>query len=78
MCLLYQWRVGDQCRAKFSEDNLIYEAEILSLDEETGTCYVRYTDYGNEEEHDIKDLLLAHGSSQKKKSKQEDPEVFRD
>lgn len=38
----------------------MYEAEVISVDDSAGTCYVRYVDYGNEEEHSIKDLLRVH------------------
>ena len=43
----------------FSEDGLKYEAEILSIDHEAGTCFVRYVSYGNEEEQELKDLLKS-------------------
>ena len=33
-----QWHVGDNCRAAFTEDGLIYSASIISIDEESGTC----------------------------------------
>ena len=51
--------MGDHCRATFSEDGLKYEAEILSIDHEAGTCFVRYVSYGNEEEQELKDLLKS-------------------
>ncbi|XP_033750505.1 survival motor neuron protein 1-like [Pecten maximus] len=62
-----KWSPGDQCRAVFSEDGLIYDAEILSVDEETSTCFVRYKGYGNEEEHNLSDLLLSTGRQRKQK-----------
>jgi survival motor neuron protein len=60
-----QWKVGDRCRARFTEDQCLYEAEILSVDESAGTCYVRYADYGNEEEQMIKDLVRVQTNKHK-------------
>ena len=41
--LMFQiWLVGSRCRAVFSEDDLIYDAVIESLDRDAGTCWVRY------------------------------------
>ena len=44
---------------KIYEDVLKYEAEILSIDREAGTCFVRYVSYGNEDEQELKDLLKS-------------------
>nr|XP_057927736.1 survival motor neuron protein 1 isoform X2 [Doryrhamphus excisus] len=52
-----QWQVGDSCCAYWSEDGQLYSATITSLDENKGTCVVVYTDYGNEEEQNLEDLL---------------------
>lgn len=35
----------------------MYAATISSVDQEKGTCVVIYTEYGNEEEQKISDLL---------------------
>ncbi|XP_064620600.1 survival motor neuron protein 1-like isoform X2 [Lineus longissimus] len=51
-----KWKVGMQCRAVFSEDGLVYDASILSINEDDGTCLVSYDSYGNEEEHNLSDL----------------------
>ncbi|XP_062602897.1 survival motor neuron protein 1-like [Saccostrea cucullata] len=56
-----QWKPGDQCRAIFSEDGLVYDAEILSVDQSAGTCIVRYRGYGNEEEQILDKLRSAPG-----------------
>ena len=58
----------------FSEDGLKYEAEILSIDHEAGTCFVRYVSYGNEEEQELKDLLKSAPKS-KIVQKESDAEV---
>ena len=52
-----KWQVGDPCAAIFTEDELIYNAVIISIDEETNTCVVKYDGYGNEEEQCLADLL---------------------
>lgn len=52
-----QWQVGDSCCAYWSEDGQLYAATISSIDQERGTCVVVYTDYGNEEEQNLEDLL---------------------
>jgi hypothetical protein len=59
------WAVGDLCRAVFTEDSEVYEARILSLDSENGTCIVRYLGYGNEEEQSLEDLIPTQVTSRK-------------
>lgn len=55
--MLWQWQVGDSCRACWSEDGLIYPATIASIHEERNTCVVVFKGYGNEEEQNLGDLL---------------------
>ncbi|XP_002733221.2 survival motor neuron protein-like [Saccoglossus kowalevskii] len=52
-----KWHVGDRCRAVYSEDGIIYDAVIKSIDRDNNRCWILYTGYGNEEEIDINDLL---------------------
>ncbi|XP_041760459.1 survival motor neuron protein 1 isoform X1 [Coregonus clupeaformis] len=52
-----EWRVGEPCCAYWSEDGKLYAATISSIDEKRGTCIVLFTDYGNEEEQNLRDLL---------------------
>lgn len=52
-----EWKIGDTCCAPWTEDGNWYPAEITSVDHEAGTCIVVYTEYGNEEEHFLKDIL---------------------
>ncbi|XP_013422056.1 survival motor neuron protein 1-like [Lingula anatina] len=63
-----QWKVGDQCRAVFTEDDTIYDAVIVSLSEEVGTCVVRYLDYNNEETQKLADLLAPNRRHQRRES----------
>ncbi|XP_068461033.1 survival motor neuron protein 1 [Clinocottus analis] len=53
-----EWQVGDSCSAYWSEDGQLYAATISFIDEKRGTCVVVYTEYGNEEEQNLEDLLL--------------------
>ncbi|XP_030075020.1 survival of motor neuron protein isoform X2 [Microcaecilia unicolor] len=59
-----KWKVGDDCRAVWSEDGLVYPARIHSLDEEEGSCLLVYEGYGNEEEHSLTDLLPPSPSAE--------------
>ncbi|KAK9522602.1 hypothetical protein VZT92_019054 [Zoarces viviparus] len=52
-----EWQVGDSCSAYWSEDGQLYAATISFIDEKRGTCVVVYTEYGNEEEQNLEDLL---------------------
>ncbi|XP_068693287.1 survival motor neuron protein-like isoform X2 [Montipora foliosa] len=52
-----QWHIGDGCRAVYSEDDLIYDAVIISIDSKSNTCTVKFCGYGNTEEQNLNDLL---------------------
>ena len=56
------WKLGDACQAQFSEDGYYYEACISSVDYSRGKCVVKYAHYGNEEEHNLRDLLSINAS----------------
>ncbi|NXG19320.1 SMN protein, partial [Grallaria varia] len=51
-----QWKVGDSCRAVWSEDGNLYLATIVSINQKRGTCIVTYTGYGNQEKQNLSDL----------------------
>ena len=53
----WQWSVGDKCLAVYSEDGLIYDAEVMEICSDM--CVVRYFDYGNEEQQYLTDLMPA-------------------
>ena len=55
--LIFQWHVGDSCRAVYSEDELIYDAVIVSIDASASICVVKFCGYGNTEEQNVSDLL---------------------
>ncbi|KRZ58339.1 Survival motor neuron protein [Trichinella nativa] len=48
-CPNADWKVGDRCLAKYSEDGAFYLAEILKLFPEKKSCQVMYEEYGNVE-----------------------------
>ncbi|CAH3143428.1 unnamed protein product [Porites evermanni] len=64
-----QWHVGDSCRAVFSEDELIYDAVIISIDANSKTCVVKFCGYGNTEEQYLDDLLLPISKKNRKPPK---------
>ncbi|OAD55177.1 Survival motor neuron protein [Eufriesea mexicana] len=56
-----KWIVGSPCRAVYSEDGEIYEAIILKIYENTGTCIIKFVGYGNTEKVELKSLLESEG-----------------
>ncbi|KAI4464865.1 survival of motor neuron-related-splicing factor 30-related [Holotrichia oblita] len=52
------WKVGDQCMAKYWEDNKFYRATVTALTNRT--CVVQFNDYGNFEEVLQIDCLPLH------------------
>ncbi|XP_022086948.1 kelch-like protein 9 [Acanthaster planci] len=55
----HTWKVGDRCRAIYTEDEYTYDAVIKLIDHDRGTCWVTFVGYGNEEEKDLDDLMSA-------------------
>jgi len=53
-----RWKSGDRCQAAWTEDGVIYDAEILWISSNK-RARVRYIPYGNEEEHPLSSLLPA-------------------
>jgi survival motor neuron protein len=70
MC--FQWKIGDSCRAVYSEDGVVYDAVIESIDSAAGTCVVRYIGYDNVEEQNLHDLHPAT-RKQRRLSRQQAP-----
>ncbi|KAF7200046.1 survival motor neuron protein 1 [Nothobranchius furzeri] len=58
-----EWQVGDSCCAYWSEDGQLYAATISFIDQKKGTCTVVYSEYGNEEEQNLEDLLSEFSES---------------
>lgn len=55
--------VGAPCRAIFSEDGREYEAIIQSVNQNKGTCVVKYIGYDNEEEVPSATLRPSQGAT---------------
>ncbi|GIY10246.1 hypothetical protein CEXT_734391, partial [Caerostris extrusa] len=62
-----EWKVGDFCRAVYSEDDLLYEAVILSIYEDS--CTVEFLGYGDEEDVNLSTLKRSWGKLAREKQK---------
>jgi len=60
-----KWKVGDFCQALYPGDDLMYEAKILSLSDDT--CVVDFLGYDEELEVDIATLAKSRGKKSRKK-----------
>merc|ERR1712048_594171 len=59
------YRLGDWCRAEWSEDGIVYEAEVLSVDRKKRTAEVKFVGFGNKEVKDLDDLLMSKGEERR-------------
>ncbi|XP_055842040.1 survival motor neuron protein [Episyrphus balteatus] len=57
--------LGDYARATY-DDGVDYEGKIIALDEEQGTCRIRYIGYENEQEVRICDLVPSWGKKNRR------------
>jgi len=55
------FQLGDWCRAEWSEDGVVYEGIIESLDRKSRTAKVKFLGFGNVEEHSLDSLFLSKG-----------------
>jgi hypothetical protein len=55
------FRPGDWCRAEWSQDGVVYEAVIESMNKKKGTARVRYLGFNNQEEKELEELYLSKG-----------------
>lgn len=58
-----EWAVGDHCQATYTVDKKLYEATILSIDVDQGTCQVQYVGYGNTEEQPLHAISHSMGAA---------------
>ena len=56
-----EFRLGDWCRAEWSQDGVVHEAIIESLDRKTGTAKVKFLGFGNVEEKSLDELFVSTG-----------------
>ena len=59
------YRLGDWCRAEWTEDGLVYEAEVLSVDRKKRTAEVKFVGFGNKEIKDLDDLFMSKGEERR-------------
>lgn len=62
-----EWKTGDACRAKYSEDGLWYEGTVVGLNAATGMCTVRFVGFNNEEEVLVNRLAKSKGEAARRK-----------
>lgn len=65
------YNLGDYVRATYDEDNIDYEACIISIDENNGTCVVKFIGYDNEQIVRLIDLVDSWGENEQQKQAME-------
>ena len=67
-----EWKAGDNCRAKWSEDQVIYESVILDFGEHKGKKFakVEFHGYGNHTKVWVKNLMPSLGDEAINQQKQ--------
>lgn len=65
------FKVGDFVRATYNEDNVDYEAQIISIDESNETCVVKFIGYDNEQTVRVVDLVDSWGAEEQQKQEME-------
>lgn len=60
-------KVGDFVRATYLEDNVDYEAQIISIDEGDATCVVKFIGYDNEQTVRLVDLVDSWGAEEQQR-----------
>jgi len=60
-----EFRLGDWCRAEWSQDGIVYEAVIESLNKKKGTAKVRFIGFNNEEEKHLDELYMSKGEERR-------------
>lgn len=64
-------KVGDYVRATYDVDSIDYEAQIVSINEECGTCVVKFIGYDNEQTVQLVDLVDSWGEGEQQKQELE-------
>merc|ERR1712126_253674 len=59
------YRLGDWCRAEGTEDGLVDEAEVLSVDRRQRTAEVKFVGFGNKEVKNLDDLFMSKGEERR-------------
>ena len=58
-------RRGDWCRARWSEDEMVYEATVESVDRKKGTAKVTFVGFGNSEVKRLEELYMSKGEERR-------------
>lgn len=61
------FKLADYVRATYNEDNIDYEAQIISIDENSDTCVVKFIGYDNEQTVRLVDLVDSWGEGEQQK-----------
>ena len=56
-----EYRLGDWCRARWTGDQLVYEATVKSVDRKKGTAKVEFVGFGNIEVKQLDELYMSKG-----------------
>ena len=58
-----EWKINDFCRAKYIEDDQVYEAQIIAFEESAGHPYavIKFLGYGNDDNIWIENLMESLG-----------------
>ena len=60
-----EYRLGDWCRARWTEDQLVYEATVKSVDRKKGTAKVEFVGFGNIEVKQLDELYMSKGEERR-------------
>ena len=61
-----EFQLGDWCRAEWSQDGIVYEAIIESLDRKNGSAMVKFLGFGNVEEKSLEELFMSKGEDRRR------------
>ena len=65
-----EYRLGDWCRARWSEDEMVYEATVESVDSRQGTARVKFVGFGNCEVKRLEELYMSKGEERRAEQEQ--------
>lgn len=65
------YKVGDYVRATYNSDNIDYEAQVVSINEDIGECVVKFIGYDNEQTVRLVDLVDSWGEEEQQKQELE-------
>lgn len=60
------YKVGDYVRATYDSDNIDYEAQVISINEDVDECVIKFIGYGNEKTVRLVDLDDSWGEEERR------------